>query len=246
MYGIGIFGSCVSRDIFRISQLKVNINYYIARSSLISVVSKPINVQEEEINLSSEFQKRLVAYDFNKTFLRETIHSHVDYLIIDFIDERLNLLKYNDSYVTRSVELVNSKFEEMHNDFQMIKRDSADVKHLWQNSCDTFIKELKKKFAPQQIILHKAYWLTKYKDGNKVYDFPENMKKQIISNNKLLEQYYSYFEKEWYGVNSISLDKNSYYADKQHQWGLSPFHYEKEYYEQMNGQIHTIMNSISN
>jgi hypothetical protein len=62
---VTIFGSCVTRDIFDFVEENESVYRYFARSSVVSVVSKPIKINLEEINLKSSFQKRIVYYDLN-------------------------------------------------------------------------------------------------------------------------------------------------------------------------------------
>ncbi|PFE67407.1 hypothetical protein CN316_20615, partial [Bacillus cereus] len=61
MTTIDILGSCVTRDAFKYDGEDVfRINQYYARSSLVSLYSKPVNVALNDINLESNFQKRMV------------------------------------------------------------------------------------------------------------------------------------------------------------------------------------------
>src|SRR5688572_18437592 len=119
-----ILGSCVTRDIFSIMKDPSPITYY-ARSSLISIMGNPIPVEEEMLQLDSAFQRRMVLQDFQKTIFDDLSTLKFDYFIMDFIDERFDLFQIGDSYVTRSVELVNSKvMESAFKNHLLVKRHS--------------------------------------------------------------------------------------------------------------------------
>ncbi|MEK4055169.1 DUF6270 domain-containing protein [Paenibacillus sp. FSL F4-0087] len=108
-----IFGSCVSRDVFRIAQHEKKLEYY-ARSSLISLLSNPLEVIQKDISLESEFQKGMIVKDFSNTFLEELKQKNHNTFIIDFVDERFDLMKLDNSYVTRSNEFVNGNLENLY------------------------------------------------------------------------------------------------------------------------------------
>ena len=81
--------SCISRDIFEFADSKrFQIEHYFARTSVISSVSKPIELKEEEIKLSSPFQRRMVLTDLNKSYWKTIRDGISEYVMIDFIDER--------------------------------------------------------------------------------------------------------------------------------------------------------------
>lgn len=104
-----ILGSCVSRDVMEYMDRDLyEISLYIARTKIVSQLSFPLCVNESEINLSSAFQKRLVIYDMNKRQFELMPENRGDYGIIDYIDERFNLLQIDDTYITKSNELVRS------------------------------------------------------------------------------------------------------------------------------------------
>lgn len=110
-----IWGSCVTRDCFaedicgHESISRYEIDKYFARSSLVSQLSRPV-LLKGEIRLSSLFQKRMVADDFEKQFFPylNKVKEDIDYLLLDFIDERFDIIALSDSYVTYSGELAAS------------------------------------------------------------------------------------------------------------------------------------------
>jgi len=223
-----ILGSCVTRDIFRVVGKEKVVDYF-ARTTLISLMSHPLPI--EEINLNSEFQKRIVKRDFDKNFFEELKKANFDFLIIDFIDERFNVLKYSDSYITRSSEFVNAGLDDSY-DFEPVNKNTDEYKDNWKKAADLFIKKLKTIVPNEKVILHEAYWAQEYIDNNEIKSFDNQ--KYIQSNNEMLKEYYQYF-KESMPLKVVKAD--SLYADVNHVWGLSPFHYTDEYYFEIYKQL---------
>ncbi|MGG0237437.1 DUF6270 domain-containing protein [Bacillus rhizoplanae] len=237
MKTIDILGSCVTRDVFRYDEENIfKVNKYYARSSLVSIYSKPINVTLEDINLGSAFQKNMVYNDLAKGFRKYIKNQIADCFLIDFIDERFPVLKNGDSYFTRSNEFVNAKSN--------IKGDalnSVEKMNKWKESALLFSEEISNHFNLDQVILHKAYWKESYidKDGE-VKAFKDSEVKVfngevIAQNNEKLMQYYSFIEENLKGIKTIQLDE--LIASETHVWGLSPFHYQDEYYKEFVKQL---------
>ena len=106
---ISIHGSCLSRDIFSyVPNNKIIINNYIARQSILSSISNPLNCNLENIGLESKFQNDMVLCDLNKLIFSRLIENKSKFFIIDCIDERFNLINCNDSIFTFSNEISNS------------------------------------------------------------------------------------------------------------------------------------------
>ncbi|WBW95597.1 DUF6270 domain-containing protein [Oceanirhabdus sp. W0125-5] len=237
-----ILGSCVTRDAFNYTET-FHVKSYHARSSLISLAHNPLFVDEKDILLDSPFQKRIIKADFTNSLYGILESYKFDYLIIDFIDERFDLLRYGNSFVTRSAEFVNSGLlENKKYKFDRVNRYSVSTHILWEKSCDIFISKIIKLIPQKKIILHKALWASKYIDNNKVFAFPNKELTNIKMNNLILDRYYSYFESKLPNINVIKIDNKDLVADKNHKWGLTPFHYKKDYYLELLRKIHYIVN----
>lgn len=229
-----IFGSCVTRDVFSFFPENLNVVDYFSRSSLISVVGNPLNIKEEEIHLSSKFQRKEVLRDCNKTFFDELKQKDFDFLVIDLIDERFDLLCYNNIYITRSDELVDSGLEDQYS-FQRLARSDKKTHSLWMNACQQFVKRLCSIVPAEKIILHKAFWADHYIDQEHARKFNLIKMVKIRKNNKLLEQYYTDLEELIPGMRIIQIP--TFYSDANHKWGISPFHYTLPYYESVYSQL---------
>ncbi|WP_440602884.1 accessory Sec system protein Asp2 [Bacillus sp. GB_SG_008] len=237
-----IFGSCDSRDIFRVYEEhnghpKYEIIDYYARSSLASVTAKPIPYKEEQISLSSNFRRKSLHRDLDKAFIKnlKDIAKKVDYLVIDFMEERFDILRYNNTHLTRSWEYRESNLQ---NEFNatILDRFDSEVTKIWEENCSKFIEELKKYFRPEQIILNEIQMVKSYLKDNQMYLF-ENQD-YICKFNKLLVHYHQYFKENFEGINVIKpKDEDYFYCDSKHLWGCFPYHFNDRYYLELERQI---------
>ncbi|MDA2312722.1 DUF6270 domain-containing protein [Bacillus cereus] len=228
---VAILGSCVTRDAFTFDKEKrVELPYYQARTSLLSIMTKPYEVQDVDLsNLSSDFQKRLVKDDMMKNFFGKISAKPSEYLILDFIDERFDMVKIGESYITRSFEFINSKLESKLEDFEVVQKRM--VLEQWEQACDTFAKEIIKAYGQSKIILHRAYCKDEYLDKEGII---RRFNPDILERNKvlneLLSHLYNYIQQVLPDMKIIDLSDEKHYAWEGHTWGLSAFHYEDKYY----------------
>ena len=237
---IVILGSCVSRDCFSyLDDSEINLEKYFARSSIISLASESINKSINAIDLDSNFQKRMVYYDVNKLFYSELEKSNANILLLDFIDERLDVLHIEENkYITYS-----SEFNRTNNFKKMIKGkriSEEDRVELWKDCFDIFIEKTSKLINLEDIYINKVYYCNKYLDKDKnILSFEDQ---ELIKNkNKLLDGYYKYIKDKYPLINFIDLEKE-YLSDEMHKWGLSPFHYEDKYYLDVVNELTNIKN----
>ncbi|MDF2013688.1 DUF6270 domain-containing protein [Priestia megaterium] len=233
-----MLGSCVTRDALEFTENnQYSLEMYFARSSLISLYSAKLKIKKEDIQLASNFQKKMVYYDLIKYFPRYMKEAEADYLLIDFIDERMEVLERNGSYITRSNEFVHSNVNEQIQ-YETSTLNKEEVNELWKKSALKLIEDLKSRFNPEQIILHKALWRYSYidKDGEE-QTFKEHY--WIKRNNDKIDCYYEFFQENFPGIHVIDLN-DRYHADESNKWGLSPFHYEEKYYKVFIEQLNKI------
>lgn len=232
---VDIFGSCVSRDIFAIKQnTRLDVGCYIARESIVSAVSKPIFFEEQEIKLESRFQKKQVMYDLDKTGLKLLAESKSPYLIIDLIDDRFNVIKIDDSIITLSNELVKSGFLDSKK-YSVLKKSKSFSdwnvgKEKISSYIERFCKSVENIYESDHIFIHEAYMANKYFDENgNCKLFAEELLDKNKKINEQLKFYYNLLKKNL--PDAVIIDTaDRYVADYNHKWGLSPMHYQQEYY----------------
>ncbi len=227
-----ILGSCVSRDIYRFVTDSDIADYY-ARTTILSLMSRPLAVGD--IPLKSEFQRRTVSKDFSKTFFDAISGTAFGYLLIDFIDERFDILQFKKSYVTRSAEFAKAGLDKAY-PFKKVDKETSRYRQEWERNMVLFSQKLLGLVSPQKIILHKAFWSARYWENGSLVEFPNQH--EIASNNEILDFYYRTAEKHLC-ARAVSVKESQ--GDAAHLWGLSPFHYTEEYYMDIYRQVRSIM-----
>ncbi len=245
-YKVIILGSCVTRDVFRIDRIGVEVVDYFARTSIKSLISPPLIVDNNEISLESEFQKRMVVRDFSKDFWRVLIDQKFDLLLIDFIDERFNLFNYKDSIITKSNELIQSGFISRHqNEVREVLRRSIGASEC-RSDLIQFSKRMSQAVPPEKIVLIKAFWAEKFvNQSGELMFFDKRTKfslEQIRMANESLRTYYDDFVE--FNPKCQIVEGIEPFADWKHVWGLSPFHYQDDWYHDCRKKIDEIAKSI--
>lgn len=248
-----IFGSCVSRDIFNLPNNYQLTNYY-ARSSFASIMQPVFIDHAIAQRIKSSFQSKVVNADMKKIFLQELKEQNFDILFLDFIDERFNLLKINQTICTLSIEAVNtgfldeyrkkgiiqdnnSWFFKLHldntfitkNPNKIIKSGNKEFLKMWEHGWKEFIELMKEQNCLKKVILNKVYWAEETLSSQNFE--PTYPIQHILKMNKMLDHLYSIAERSLPPENVMSFSKELMVGADEHQWGISPFHYVSEYYE---------------
>jgi len=225
-----ILGSCVSSDIFRLAPGLGQLVSYHARSSLLSLMSPPLELADDDLGWPSNFARRTIKADFEKTFFADLEASDCDTLIVDFVDERWDLLRTGDSFVTLSQDLMKGRVDRLaHYDFVRMARMAPRTHQLWHDTCARFVRTLRECLPGLRVVLHKVLGADRYRDGRKVRElapFADGIPLGIL--NPMLEDYNACFSSL---ISPLELElPRTYVADKSHAFGLGPFHYEERYY----------------
>lgn len=248
---ISIFGSCVSRDLLEYNPKIFNLKTYIARQSIISAVSFPVTYNIDELSFSSEFQKSRVEWDLEKKTFNLLSKDNSKYLLLDLIDERFSIIKFQNNYITLSNELKSSSFYQNHeHEFTILsckkipnlkfnEQKLLSYKYTLENkNIDIYIEDFLKKilsiYQEKNILIHRATLVDYYKDANNnIKKFPNNTLGYNHRTNEYLNYLYDYIINRLPAAFVIDECKN-YYANEKHKWGLSPMHYCDEYYQNVN------------
>lgn len=214
---ISIIGSCCTRD--AINTEKIEVINYMARTSLTSQYSEKIT-EKYEIKLESKFQKKLVMWDLEKR-IDIILNDSSEYIIMDFIDDRLKKKKINSSIYTISSEFTNSGIEFLGNEV-----NEEEELLYFENACKLFFNECSKK-----IIILKIYAAKK--------DIYGTENKGIDKINSKLEKIYKIISK--FNIHIIEFDEKLLISDPAHKWGNFPVHFIKEFYDYIFDSIEKIM-----
>ena len=226
---LGIFGSCVTRDLFEDAALRPALARYASRSSLISAVAAPVALDHARVRLDSAFQRRCVIEDFDKRFLTKLEHERLDWLVIDLIDERFDVLRTPASYVTCSSAYQGAGLA-ADDGFDRVRRLTGEAAALIERAAREFAERVTAVLAPERVIVHRARWMLRYRDGAALHDFRADRADFAAHHNDALDHAYDALEQHLGGgAAAIALDRDRYVADARHRWDLEPFHYEPAY-----------------
>ncbi|MCI0766661.1 CDP-glycerol glycerophosphotransferase family protein [Bacillus sp. TL12] len=212
----------------------VDIDYTLG--SVISVMSPALNINPKLIQPAVYNKQVILANELNKRIVKdiEELGRKKDYIIIDLLDERYNLLKYKDTMILDSWLLKDSNL------YSEIKGSSSVISNvdfnLWQKQCDEFIKLLNTYFA-NRVIIHEMYLSEQYlKDG----EFTEFRNiNEIRAWNGQLRQYYKYLKEHVPNAKVISIEKNNY-SDLSLIKVLNPAKKNEQYIEQLVEEIQSL------
>ena len=226
---LGIFGSCVTRDLFEDPALRPALARYAARSSLISAVAAPVALDAQRVQLESAFQRRCVVEDFGKSFLAGLEADRLDWLVVDLIDERFDVLRTPASYVTCSSAYSSAGLQDG-DGFARVRRLTGEAAALVERAAKEFAERVTAVLPAERVVVHRARWMTHLRDGEQTRPFPGDRRDFAEHHNAALAHAYDVLEQHLGGrAATIDLAGGRYLADARHRWGLEPFHYEPAY-----------------
>lgn len=205
-------------------------------SSIISLMSEGRSIREE-IHTSS-YRVSMIKKDYEKSFWKDIEGEVPEFLFIDFLEERFDILQCQESFFTKSDAWEGCSMAD-DNSYEIISRTGTECRELWETSCEKFVTRLKKYFKPNQIILVKNYLCTSYGDGEELHTFDQL--DWIVEMNKLLESYYQYFIDMFQGIHTIESRENIIYTEKLFKYGVYPWHYNRLMYMEIAYKIKQII-----
>jgi hypothetical protein len=230
---IAIFGSCVSRDPFSFLQVTGwPIAPYIARQSFTGIADPPLAFDPMWYKKLKAFEARCIASDLSKTALRILAARKPAVLIVDFIDERFDLLRIGDTRVSDTRHMRQPGFRQRYeNRWSSIPRLSDETTELWKKGAELFLKDAVEIVGEENLIVHEATWAPALRmpDGT-LEPFDEPYRSLIPRHNALLERYFAHMHTLVPKAKTIRVAQQNVLADPEHRWSREPFHYVHEYY----------------
>ncbi|WP_293905318.1 DUF6270 domain-containing protein [Phenylobacterium sp.] len=245
---IAIVGSCITRDLWPIHGGGAEALLYISRTSFPSLLAAPVEGFRPARQPPGDLHRHehnAVAADLQKTALARLVAFQPTHLIFDFIDERFDLLAAGGSIVTHSAELERSGYRSRPalRRARTAPRLSAACERLWLDAAGEFAAVVRATpLARARPILHGARWASDQRlpDGRiapvRDVEILSGQSAEIAAYNALLERQEAAFAALMPPMARIDADAQRL-ADPTHRWGLSPFHYVPEYYDEVRRQL---------
>ncbi len=205
-------------------------------SSIISVVSGRSEIDAEN---SNGYRLKMINKDLSKPLIDDIKLKTPDLLLIDLLEERNNIIKCGDSYITASevfYESVSTSEE-----YRVLNRIKGECDELWRQSCDRFTEVLNSLDNSCQIILVEMF-LSEY--IGTIYGRDYNADENVRVINKKLREYYDYFEKKCPRakiVHNSDIPERFIYTEKGFEHGELPSHYNHYYYDHISNLIYDII-----
>ena len=232
MINIIIYGSCVARDTVTMMGDCTRVGRYIARQGMLSAALGPASLKGK-VQLDSAFQTRSVEMDIAGNALNqlEAAADKAELVLLDLMDERLGAYRtLGGAFITRTWELLNSGIlEQQPKPLSFLEFGSDKHFDLWQASAEAVIKQIRAFEHP--IILLAPPLADHDLEGNPL----DYMGKPVADWNTAFDRYYDAIEQ--LGVTVLRPPAELAVADKDHKWGLAPFHYAKPMYEWFKAEI---------
>ena len=189
-------------------------------SSIVSI-AYPVNNKYLRCIHKNRYREIMVERDIHSLFWDVVEDIRPEYIFMDFIEERFDLVEHDGGYITQS-DAFQEAVSEI-SDHKVIKRDSLECMELWQDGFRRFIERLEYKAPKCKIILIKNYLSEEVGEKKKKKYFEEL--EQIQNINRILGRYYEFVSAEYDQVVVIDVSKcRYYYTDKAYEYGAIPSH----------------------
>ncbi|MGP5191929.1 DUF6270 domain-containing protein, partial [Vreelandella alkaliphila] len=239
MNKVTVFGGCCSRDTFNFKNGKdIKVSAYYARTSVVSMLSLPSDVRIDTSAVASNFNRRIVDDDINKTALSGLLNSFSSggMLIMDFMVERLNLIELEkDKFITKSSVLKEAVNGKNFPDGRELGAFSEERKKLFKQAWHCFYEKCAELGVEKNILINRIYLTKKIDDGS--FCFLDKKNKYIDKVNNQLSFIYDIISDYIPLSNFIVYDEEVLVAKKNHKWGLSPFHFIDDFYVHQKNKI---------
>lgn len=233
---IAIYGSCVSRDtLSTMDPSAYGVVTYIARQSLLSAGWDASTHLPTDFAVSSNFQRRNIDADIRGGLLSALPSpAAADLLVWDLVDERHGVFVFPDgSVVTRSIDLLM---------VEALKEATASARYLpfgsdehftrWSGAASMFVHALHTLGWGGRILVVAVPWATHDDTGEPT---PSSMGISAKDANAAYARYYAHVDA--LGLPLLRVSTADAVAATKHRWGIAPFHYAPEVYEQINEGI---------
>lgn len=252
MISFNMIGNCVSRDMITplIERGGVQVLQNSGFVSPVSMFSEKgdchIELDDMKDYIGPNFYKRSLCFDINKYSFDYIIAKKSDYLLVDVLAARLDLLKKGNHFVTITYPVMVNR-ERLNKDcgfdkYEQIRPFDIDDDE-WNRCMDRLSELILNHYAPSQIILHKYYNAEKYVDGSKICFFGSKIREDYIRQNELIKKLDARLENNLKGCHVIESPE-FVLADKSNPRNLNPLHYFDDYYKYGSEALDIIMKKL--
>lgn len=234
---VAIYGSCVARDAVDLAGGDaLDVTVYVARQSLISAGHDAAVHFPDTAQIESAFQRRMMEADFaGDLFSRlDEVVEPTDLLLWDLTDERHGVHVFEDgAVVTRSIDVLGvPEVLSVVDSARHIAFGTDEHFALWAPQAELFRDHLRGTGMFDRTVVLQIPWALVTSDGRGT---PWSMGTRAVDANEAYRRYYDHLRE--LGFEILELQPLGVLADPEHRWGLAPFHYTQDVYEEIVGRL---------
>ena len=230
---VTVYGSCVARDTVDLAGSDhLDVVAYVARQSLLSADHDASEHFPAEVEISSDFQRRMMTGDFAGNLEERLAEAapETDVLLWDLADERHGVHVFDDgSVVTRSIDIVRApEVLSVVEGARHIPFGTDEHFELWAPQAETLHGRLQELELLSRTVVLRVPWALVTTEGKTT---PWSMGTNAREANAAYHRYYEHLAQ--LGFRILELQPLGVLADPEHRWGLAPFHYTQDVYEEI-------------
>jgi len=190
-------------------------------SSIISIMN-PI-IESLRGMYESRYREIMVERDIASLFWDISEDVMPEFIFLDFIEERFDLLEYAGGYITKSDAFDGAQLKFPLINYRVVERDSRECQQLWKINFQKFMERIKIRIPKCRVVVVENYLSEEVGDiSGKMY-FKEL--DEIRKINHILKQYYNFVVENYRQIPIVEASKcKYYYTDKQYEYGAIPSH----------------------
>ena len=180
------------------------------------------NLPEVSISHSNKYRCMMLERERSGEFWKILEEKKPEYLFLDFIEERFDLLEYEDHLFTLSDAMEGAKTE-LNGCSRRIPRESEEAENIWKEAFFFFEKEVEKISPETKIVLVENYLSEKIGDAEKqeFYEEVDHIRKM----NEILRGYYDFAASRSTKIIRVpAYQAPLYFTDKEYEYGAVPSH----------------------
>ncbi|WP_051204389.1 glycosyltransferase [Butyrivibrio sp. VCD2006] len=195
-------------------------------------------IQKEQLNISfdtnNSYRKEMVYKEFGRDFVNQIKDGENDYLIIDLLEERNDLLTNGKCWITRSEAVCEGQLE-IDESWRCMSRGELSVKKAFEKTCKELVNLIDDNFDGRKIIIVENYLMeNKGEFGPETFFEDKNRIREI---NTILSGYYSFLEKSLKKARIIKPHAEGLcFSDVDYRHGCQPWH-SSEAWESREGEM---------
>lgn len=247
-----MLGSCVSQQVLAaVERPHARLVASFARLSLAGLTARPDAYAVCDAEILSRLDlgdtvRRWLSADLAKTALPTLVAARPDYLFVDLIEERFDLIETASGVVlTESADFVASGLADLpeFRDARRIPRLSEEAWRLWEAGLQQFRRTLQADLPDCRVVFIRGGWATDAQSATERFPLPERLDimpgltVSAADYRALHRRHVARFLEVFPDAICCDEPADTLVADPDHRWGLSPFHNRPEYYDGIAEQL---------